>query len=105
MTALEKLREMYILFPAAIIGIGIAFFPLLCWVAFFSGPDNTKDTLKFLGKYVLLPIVVYALIGVVLFQDLDGSYARQKISEERMKVIRMQRQKIKAQKMYDAEAK
>ncbi len=103
MTVLEKFREMYVLFPPAFIAGCIVLSPL--FALFMGDTKDTKETLQVLGKYVLLPIVVYALIGVMLFQDWDGSYARQKISEERMKVIQMQRQKIQTQKMYDAEAK
>lgn len=103
MNVLETFREIYVLFPVAFIAGCIILLPLFALI--MGDTKDTKETLQVLGKYVLLPIVVYALIGVVLFQDLDGSYARQKISEERMKVIQMQRQKIQAQKMYDAEVK
>lgn len=103
MTALEMFREMYVLFPAAFIAGCVVLSPL--FALFMGDTRDTKETLQVLGKYVLLPIVVYALIGVVLFQDWDGEFARQRQFEEKVKVMQMKRQEIQAQKMYDSEAK
>ena len=94
---------MYILFPVAFIAGCIVFSPL--FALFMGDTKDTKETLQVLGKYVLLPIVVYALIGVMLFQDWDGEFARQRQFEEKVKVMQMKRQKIQAQKMHNAEAK
>lgn len=103
MNVLETFREIYVLFPAAFIAGCIVLLPL--FALFIGDTKDTKETLQVLGKYVLLPIVVYALIGVVLFQDWDGEFARQRQFEEKVKVMQIKRQGIQAQKMYDAEAK
>ena len=69
---ITSLREAYIAFPCCLIAVFIAFFPLWCLFALSSGPTTTKGTCLFLLKYLLIPIVIYFILGLCLFIDCDN---------------------------------